>query len=98
MAEDKPLPVELPAPALKQAQRRVLWVQAASDRFGYSGAANLGSIRGRDSCELRMRSGSTGNFGWRLRAADFSLRRRRAREGVSIFLYPFLVWEVWVER
>ena len=34
MAEDKPLPVELPAPALKQAQRRVLWVQAASDRFG----------------------------------------------------------------
>jgi hypothetical protein len=34
MAEDKPLPVELPAPALKQAQRRMLWVQAASDRFG----------------------------------------------------------------
>jgi hypothetical protein len=34
MAEDKPLPVQLPAPALKQAQRRVLWVQAASDRFG----------------------------------------------------------------
>ena len=32
--EDNPLPVELPAPALKQAQCRVLWVQAANDRFG----------------------------------------------------------------
>jgi hypothetical protein len=34
MAEDKPLPVELPAPALKEAQHRVLRVQAANDRFG----------------------------------------------------------------
>jgi hypothetical protein len=34
MAEDKPLPVELPALALKGAQRRVLWVQATNDRFG----------------------------------------------------------------
>jgi hypothetical protein len=45
MAEDKPLPVQLPAPALKQAQRRVLWVQAASDRFGalvITHQANLG--------------------------------------------------------
>jgi hypothetical protein len=34
MAEDKPLPGELPAPALKEAQHRVLRVQAANDRFG----------------------------------------------------------------
>jgi len=34
MAEDKPPPVELPALALKQAQRRALWVQATNDRFG----------------------------------------------------------------
>jgi hypothetical protein len=37
MAEDKPLPVELPAPALKEAQHRVLRVQAANDRFGAPG-------------------------------------------------------------
>jgi hypothetical protein len=34
MSEDKPLPVKLPALALKQAQGRVLWVQATNDRFG----------------------------------------------------------------
>src|ERR1700738_519044 len=34
MAEDKPLPVELPAQAHKEAQHRVLRVQAANDRFG----------------------------------------------------------------
>jgi len=34
MAEDRPLPDELPAPALEQPQCQVLWVEVANDGFG----------------------------------------------------------------
>src|ERR1700730_15371061 len=43
MDEDRPLPVELPAPVLKQAQRRISWPQTVNVRFpsmGITGRAN----------------------------------------------------------
>src|ERR1700757_2220364 len=48
MDEDRPLPVELPAPVLKQAQRRISWPQTVNVRFpsmGITGRANSGPSR-----------------------------------------------------
>jgi hypothetical protein len=78
MAEDKPLPVELPAPALKEAQHRVLRVQAANDRFG-------APVITRQTNPGMTHFHPLSRFGWRRSMAgmghedQFPLRRLTAR-------------------
>src|ERR1700730_18662894 len=52
MDEDRPLPVELPAPVLKQAQRRISWPQTVNVRFPSMGITGRANREGRMSSHL----------------------------------------------
>jgi hypothetical protein len=97
MDEDRPLPVELPAPALKHAQRRLSWPQAVNVRFPSMGNTGRANREGRISTHRRHSFGTdrfsrrkrqlltaiAGQQAWRLRTPYFDFAVAGLTVGVT---------------